>query len=307
MRVFVTGATGFIGSRLVKELMGAGHSVLGLTRSDEGAKALVSTGAEAHRGRLEDVESLRGGAAQADAVVHLAFDHSAFGGEFSKFIEVCEQDKRAIEAMAGVLKGSARPLIVTSGTGMGSTGPGQLAIEDHLDTAHANPRTGSEVLCASLVEQGVNLSVVRLPQVHNTEKQGLVTYLILTARQKGVSAYVGEGLNRWPAAHVSDVARLYRLAVEKASAGARYNAVAEEGIATRKIAEAIAKGMNVPAVSITPEQAQEHFGWLAMFAGWDIPASGAKTREVLGWTPSGPTLLADLEAKDYAALPAGAR
>jgi nucleoside-diphosphate-sugar epimerase len=300
MRVFVTGATGFIGSRVVSELIGAGHAVLGLTRSDAGAESLRAAGAEVHRGSLEDVESLRTGAANANGVIHLAFDHSAFNEGFSKFIEACEQDKRAIEAMAGVLAGSNRPLIVTSGTGLGSPAPGQPAIEDHLDTAHPNPRTGSEVLCASLVESGVNLSVVRLPQVHDTVKQGLVTYSILIARQKGVSAYIGNGRNRWPAAHVTDVARLYRLAIEKAQPGARYHAVAEEGITNREIAETIGKGLKVPVVSITPEESQAHFGWLAMFAGADLPASSAKTCEVLGWNPKGPGMIADLENMQYA-------
>ena len=303
MRVFVTGATGFIGSRVVTELIGAGHSVLGLTRSDAGAEALAAAGAEAHRGSLEDLESLRSGATGSDGVIHLAFDHSAFKVGLSKFAEVCEQDKRAIETLGSVLAGSNRPLVVTSGTGMGTPAPGQLAIEGHLDTAHANPRTGSEVVCASLVERGVNISVVRLPQVHDTVKQGLITRLILIARENGASAYIGEGRSRWPAAHVVDVAHLYRLAVEKAQPGSRYHAVDEEGITMRQIAEVIGKGLGLPVVSIAPEQAPAHFGWMAMFAAWDMPASSTKTREALGWNPTGPGLIADLEAMNYSLQP----
>jgi nucleoside-diphosphate-sugar epimerase len=299
MRVFVTGATGFIGSRIVPELINAGHQVLGLSRSDEGAKSLVAAGAKAHRGSLEDAESLRSGAAQADGVIHCAFDHSAFGQDFSKFIEVCEKDKRAIEALGAALVGSDRPLLITSGTGMGNSGPGQLASEDHFDAEHPNPRKGSEVAGASLAARGVNVSVVRLPQVHDTVKQGLITYAIQAAREKGASAYVGDGLNRWPAAHVLDVAHLYRLALEKAIAGARYNAVAEEGIAVKDIAEAIGRGLKVPVLSKSQAEASEHFGWLGMFMSFDMPASSALTRQRLGWKPTGPGLIADLNAMKY--------
>ena len=212
MRVFLTGATGFIGSAIVPELINAGHQVLGLTRSDANARSLIAAGATVHRGSLEDPESLRRGAAQADGVIHCAFDHSAFGSDFSKFLEVCEKDGRAIEALGDALKGSDRPLLITSGTGMGNAAPGQPATEDHFDPDHPNPRRLSEVAGAAVSERGVNVSVVRLPQVHDTVKQGLITYAIQVAREKGASAYIGEGLNRWPAAHVLDVARLYRLA-----------------------------------------------------------------------------------------------
>jgi nucleoside-diphosphate-sugar epimerase len=253
-----------------------------------------------HRGSLEDLESLRSGAAQADGgVIHLAFDHSAFGQDFSEFAAVCEKDTRAIEALGAALIGSDRPLLITSGTGMGNAAPGQAATEDHFDANHPNPRKGSEVAGASVAECGVNVSVVRLPQVHDTVKQGLITYAVQVAREKGVSAYIGEGSNRWPAAHVQDVAHLYRLALEKREAGSRYNAVAEEGIPMREISAVIGKGLNVPVVSLAPEKAQGHFGWLAMFAGFDMPASSAQTRKHLGWNPTGPGLIADLENMQY--------
>ena len=304
MRVFLTGATGFIGSAIVPELIKAGHQVLGLTRSDPGARSLTAEGAEVHRGSLEDLESLRSGAAQSDGVIHCAFDHSAFGSDFSKFLEVCEKDRRAIEALGDALKGSDRPLVITSGTGMGNAAPGQPATEDHFDPDHPNPRRLSEVAGAAVSEHGMNVSVVRLPQVHDTVKQGLITYAIQVAREKGASAYIGEGLNRWPAAHVLDVARLYRLALEKhgakREAGSRYNAVAEEGISMREIAEVIGKGLKVPVVSLSQEEAQAHFGWLATFVGFDMPASSAQTRQRLGWHPTGPGLIADLEQMSWA-------
>src|SRR5580693_8351237 len=293
MRVFLTGATGFIGSAIVSELTTAGHQVLGLARSDEGARALMAAGAEVHRATLEDQETLRSGAAKSDGVIHCAFDHSAFGNDFSKFVEVCEKDKRAIEALGDALRGSDRPLVITSGTGMGNTVPGQPATEDHFDPNHPNPRRLSEVAGAAVAERGVNVSVVRLPQVHNTVKQGLVTYAIRVAREKGASAYIGDGLNRWPAAHVLDVAHLYRLAFEKREAGSRYNAVAEEGVSMREIAEVIGRGLKMPVVSLSQQEAQAHFGWLAMFVSYDMPASSAQTKRRLGWRPTGPGLIAD--------------
>jgi nucleoside-diphosphate-sugar epimerase len=304
MRVFLTGATGFIGSAIVPELINAGHQVLGLTRSDAGAQSLIAAGAEVHRGSLEDSESLRNGAAQSDGVIHCAFDHSAFGSDFSKFAEVCEKDKRAIEVLGDALRGSDRPLVITSGTGMGNAVPGQPATEDHFDPNHPNPRKVSEVAGASVAERGVNVSVVRLPQVHDPVKQGLITYAVQVAREKGASAYIGEGLNRWPAAHVLDVAHLYRLALEKQKAeheaGSRYNAVAEEGISMREIAEVIGRGLKVPVVSLSQQEAPAHFGWLAMFASFDMPASSAQTRQRLGWNPTGPGLIADLEQMRWA-------
>jgi len=294
MRIFVTGATGFIGSAIVPELINAGHQVLGLTRSEAGAQSLIAAGAEAHRGNLEDLESLRAGAAKSDGVIHCAFDH-----DFSNFVAICEKDRRAIEALGDALVGSDRPLIITSGTGMGNAVPGQPATEDHFNPNHPNPRKASELAGVSVAERGVNVSVVRLPQVHNPVKQGLVTYAIALAREKGISAYVGDGLNRWPAAHVLDVARLYRLAVEKHEAGSRYHAVAEEGLPARDIAEVISRGLKVPVVSLSPEEAPAHFGWLAAFVGYDMPASSALTQERLGWHPTGPGLIADLEQMDY--------
>ncbi len=294
MRVFVTGATGFIGSVVVPELINAGHRVLGLTRSDAGARSLIAAGAEAHRGNIEDLDSLRDGAAKSDGVIHTAFDH-----DFSNFVANCEKDRRAIEALGGALAGSDRPLVITSGTGMGNAEPGQPATEDIFNTGHPNPRVASELAGASVSATGVNVSVVRLPQVHDPVKQGLITVAVAIAREKGVSAYVGEGRNRWPAAHVVDVARLYRLALEKREAGSRYNAVAEEGIAVREIAEVVGQGLKVPVVSLSPEEAADHFGWLGAFAGLDLPASGAQTQERLGWRPTGPGLIADLRQMRY--------
>ncbi len=296
MRVFLTGATGFIGSALVPELIAAGHTVLGLTRSDAGARALAAAGAEAHRGDLEDLDSLRAGAAAAEAVIHTAFDH-----DFSRFVENCGKDRRAIAALGSALKGSVRPLLITSGVGIGAVGPGQPASEDAFDADHPNPRIASEWAGLALADEGVNVSVMRLSQIHDPVKQGLVTPLVALARAKGVSAYVGDGSDRWPAAHVSDVARLYRLAIERGEPGMRYNAVAEEGIPVRAIAEAIGRGLKVPAVSLSPEAAAGHFGWLAGFAGMDMPASSALTRERTGWHPTGPGLIADLDAMRYGA------
>ena len=291
MRVFVTGATGFVGSQVVTELIAGGHQVLGLARSEAGAQALAASGAEVQRGTLEDVASLESGAAAADAVLHLAFIH-----DFAKFQENCQIDKQAIEALGAVLAGSDRPLIVTSGVA-GLAGPGQLATEDQVvPPDYPLPRV-SEQTALSL--EGVTAAVMRLPQVHDPVKQGLVTYLIAHARQKGVSAYVGEGRNRWAAAHVSDVARLYRLALEKHEAGAKYHAVAEEGVPMHEIAEAIGQGLQIPVVSLPPEEAAAHFGWLGMFAGHDLAASSEKTRQHLGWHPTGPGLIADLRRMDY--------
>jgi nucleoside-diphosphate-sugar epimerase len=294
MRIFLTGATGFIGSALVPELIKAGHQVIGMTRSDAGADALVAAGAEVHRGNLEDVESLRNGAAKAEGVIHTAFDH-----DFSRFVENCEKDKRAIAALGAALAGSDRPLVITSGTGMGNAALGQPATEDVFNTGHPNPRIASELAGNELLNAGVNVSVVRLPQVHDTVKQGLISPLLAIAREKGVSAYVGEGRNRFPAGHVLDVARLYRLALEKGQAGARYHAVGEEGVASREIAEALGRGLNVPVVSVSADKAADHFGWMGMFVGMDFPASSARTQAALDWHPVGPTLIADLDEMHY--------
>ena len=288
MRVFVTGATGFIGLAVVKELIAAGHQALGLCRSDEKAAMLAATGAEVHHGSLENIDSLRSGAAQSDGVIHLAFNH-----DFSKFVSNCEDDRRVIKALGSVLVGSDRPLIVTSGTNIIA---GQPATEEGAAvSSKMHPRAASEEAAAAALADEVNVSVVRLPQVHDAARQGLVSYAIAIAREKGLCAYVGDGQNRWPAAHVSDVARLYRLVLEKAERGAKYHAVAEEGVPLRDIAETIGRRFKMPVKSIAPEEAQAYFGWLATLAGYDAPASSAQTRKKLEWQPTGPGLIADLE------------
>ena len=293
MRIFVTGAPGFIGSALVPKLIQAGHQVLGLTRSETGAEALRAAGADVKYGNIEDLDSLRDGAANSDAVIHLAFNH-----DFSQFQKNCEDDRNAIEAIGEVLLGSNRPFIITSGTAIAVNVDGKPSTEDG-PTAAWNPRAASEAAVKQLTARGVNTSVVRLAQIHDTRKQGLVPYITAVARQKGVSAYIGDGANRWPAAHVSDTARLYHLAFEKAEPGAIYHAVGEEGISMKTIAEALGRGLKVPVVSIKPEEVEEHFSWLAMFAGHDMPSSSAITQQRLNWKPTGPGLIADLDAMDY--------
>ena len=296
MRVFVTGATGFIGSAVVKELVGAGHQVLGLCRSDDKVSALAASGAEVYRGSIADPESLKEGAERSDGVIHLAFNH-----DFSKFVQNCEDDRLVIKALGSVLAGSDRPLVVTSGTPIANTVPGEPAKEDNPTVgSDQHPRAATEEAAASVAADGVNVSVVRLPQVHDTAKQGLITPTIAMYREKGTCAYVGDGGNRWPAAHFLDVARLYRLAVERAEPNAKYHAVAEEGVPMRVIAEAIGRRLKLPVKSIGPEEAQVYFGWLAMFAGRDMPASSEQTRMTLGWEPTGPGLIADLERLEFA-------
>ena len=290
MRVFLTGATGFIGSAIVSELINAGHEVLGLARSDAGAQALVSVGAQVHLGSLEDLDILRDGAAAADAVIHTAFDH-----DFSNFAVNCEKDRKVIEALGSALAGSTRPLIITSVTGVAAVEPGAVATEDDAPVSvEVHPRASSEEAANYVAKLGCNVLVLRMPQVHDTHKHGLWTYLIETAREKGVSAYIGEGLNRWPAAHVLDTAHLYRLALEKGRAGAVYNAVAEEGLTLRDIAGAIGQRLNIPIVSLPPDGAQQHFGWLARAVALDLAASGDKTRRELDWKPNHPGMITDL-------------
>jgi len=293
MRIFVTGAPGFIGSALVPKLIEAGHQVLGLTRSETGAETLRKLGAEVLHGNIEDLDSLRKGAEKSDGVIHLAFNH-----DFSQFQTNCENDQKAIGAIGEVLLGSNRPFVVTSGTAIAVNVDGQPSTEESATSAW-NPRAASEAAVKLLTEQGVNTSVVRLAQIHDTRKQGLVPYVTAVAKAKGVSAYIGEGANRWPAAHVSDTARLYHLAFEKAEPGAIYHAVDEEGVSMRAIAEAIGRGLKVPVISIKPEEAEAHFGWLAHFAPHDMPSSSAITQRKLNWKPTGPGLIEDLDGMDY--------
>lgn len=294
MRIFVTGATGFVGSAVVEELMRNGHEVLGLARSEDGAARLERMGAQVLRGALEDVDGLRQGARASDGVIHTGFNH-----DFSRFAENCALDKRAIEAMGAALEGTAKPLLVTSGTAL--VAPGRLATEE--DAPHpvieAFPRA-SEHAAEALAARGVHASVVRLPpSVHGEGDHGFVPILVGIARAKGVAAYVGEGGNRWPAVHRLDAARVYRLAIERAARGARYHAVAEEGVPFRAIADAIARRLGVPSASVSSEEAQQHFGWFTRFAAIDAPAASGWTREVLGWVPEGATLLEDVDSERY--------
>ncbi len=295
MRVFVTGATGFVGSAVVRELLGAGHEVLGLARSEEGAQSLIAAGAKAHRGELGDVESLRQGATLSDGVIHCAFIH-----DFNNYAASAEADIRAIETMGEALADSRnRPLIVTSGTLVVGT-HGSFATEDDLPNADF-PRK-SEQTAMALAERGVHAMALRLPpSVHGDGDHGFVPMIIKIAREKGVSAYIDDGSNRWPAVHRLDAARLYRLALENGSAGARYHAIGDQGIATKQIAEAIGRRLNLPVVSKSGEEAGDHFGWMGMFFAMDGPASSAKTEKALGWRATQRGLLDDMERSYFEA------
>ncbi|RKH06801.1 SDR family oxidoreductase [Corallococcus carmarthensis] len=299
MRVFVTGASGFIGSAVVPELLGAGHQVVGLARSDASARALEAAGAEVHRGSLDDPDSLRAGAAKADGVIHLAFIH-----DFSKFQDSIRADTRAIEVMGAVLEGSHRPLVIASG--LLGLAPGRTAVE--TDAPPKMGRGASEELMLALATRGVRTSIVRLaPSVHGQGDHGFVPHLIHSARQKGVSIYVGEGANRWPGVHRLDAARLFRLALERAPAGSKLHAAADEGVPTRDIASVIGRRLGVPVVSKKPEEAGDFVGFLGAFFGFDAPASSALTREQLGWRPVEPGLLADIDNDYYFASDTGMR
>lgn len=300
MRVFVTGATGFIGSHIIPELLGRGHEVLGLTRSDAGARQLEALGVDVHRGDLDAPETLAAGAAAADAVIHCAFDHN-----FTRFLENTKKDERNIAAMGEALAGTLKPILITSGVGIGTPLSGGLATEDVLNPCHANPRIATELAGAALIARRIDVRTVRLPQVHDTTKAGLITPLIAEARRAGAVAYLGDGQAGWSAAHVSDVAKLYVLALEKGEPGARYHASAEEGVAARAIAEAIGKGTGLPVRSVAADEIEYYFGWMTPFAGLDMTASNTWTRKRLGWEPTGPDLLTDLAAIDYAAVAAG--
>lgn len=291
MRIFLTGSTGFIGTQVTQELLTAGHQVLGLTRSQAGAQALLAMGAEPYSSDMEDLASLQRATEGCDAVIHTAFDH-----DFSNFVANCQKDSRVIAALGSALEGSQRPLIITSGTGMGSPAPGQPADEDYFDPHHPHPRAASELAGHALLQRGVNVVVMRLSQIHNPVKQGLVTELIKMARKNGQSAYIGEGLNHWSAAHLLDTAQLYRLALETHLPGARYHAVAESDIVFRSIAQTIGDGLGLATVSVTQEEAPAQFGWMSGFVGQDMSSMSEKTRARLGWQPTGPDLLTDLRA-----------
>lgn len=294
MRVFITGATGFVGSAVVTDLTAAGHKVLGLARSEAAATALLAVGAEVHRGDLEDIDSLQRGAAATDGVIHTGFIH-----DFARFKEVCDIDGRAIAALGSALADTGKPLIVTAGVALLASE--RLATEQDAGPApsEAYPRM-SEQAAASATARGAHVSVVRLsPSVHGIGDHGFVPMLINIARKKGVSAYIGDGANRWAAVPRLDAAPLFRLALEKGIAGANYHGVAEEGIAFRDIATAIGRGLNLPVVSIAPDRAADHFGWFTGFAGLDCPASSAWTRAELGWQPRRAGLIDDLEQGRY--------
>jgi nucleoside-diphosphate-sugar epimerase len=288
MKVFVTGATGFIGSAVVQELLRAGHEVTGLARSEESSEKLKALGAKVLKGSLEDLESLKKGASESGGIIHTGFIH-----DFSKFKENCEIDRKAIHAMGSVLLGSHRPLIITSGIGLLTSG--KLGVETDIPNGSLNPRIASEEAARSLMDRGVHVSIVRLPpSVHGKGDHGFVPFLMNFAREKGISAYVGKGENHWPAVHRFDAATLFKLALEKGAKGACYHGVAEQGIPFKDIAEAIGKKLNLPVKSIDQSEASSHFSWFAHFAAIDVPASSKETRDQLGWKTEGIDLLTDI-------------
>jgi nucleoside-diphosphate-sugar epimerase len=292
MRVFVTGASGFIGSAVVKELITIGHKVLGLARSDASAARITAAGAEVHRGTIEDLESLKSGVSATDGVIHTAFIH-----DFSDFKANCEKDRRAIEAMGSALAGTGKALIISSGVGLLSTG--RLVVEQDKPTSTI-PRVASEEAAGALAARGIKVSAMRLPpSVHGEGDHGFVPQIINIAREKGVSAYIGEGTNRWPSVHRLDAASAFRLALEKGAKQPHYHAVDDEGVPTKTIAEIIGRHLHLPVVSISSGEADAHFGWMAHFFSFDVPASSEQTREWLGWRPTHSSLVADLDAGHY--------
>jgi nucleoside-diphosphate-sugar epimerase len=292
MRVFITGASGFIGSAITEELVQNGHQVSGLTHSNEGAAKLEKAGVKVYRGDINDLESLRPGVTAADGVIHLAYMHG-----FDRIGEAGEQEVRAIQNMGALLKNTRKPFLVTSVAAMGIAKPGALGTEDHFDQHQQNPRLATEIAAESVSKQNVKVSIVRIPQVHNIHKFGIITSLIQIAKNKGISAYVDKGDNRWAASHITDVAKVYRLVLEKNEPG-RYHAVAEEGISMKQIAETIGQTLNLPVKQLSEDEAKNHFGPFAMFVNFDMSASSKITQEKLNWKPSGPRLLEDIKSID---------